>query len=129
MPRGNCRRHGRERPCSCAMGNLYRFVEPLILFFLKKKGVSHGYDLVSEINEHSLTDSLIEPGALYRNLRRLEENGLVESSWDTAGSGPARRYYRLTLAGEEHLTEWVEIIDQLSVSMKNFAEEARKIIT
>jgi PadR family transcriptional regulator, regulatory protein PadR len=128
MPGGRCRRHGNEQPCSCALGNLYRFVEPLILYHIKLKGVSYGYDLLESINEHSLTDSVIEAGALYRNLRRLEQNGCVVSEWDTTGAGPAKRFYRLTPRGEEHYTEWVTVLSHLSVSMKNFVEEALKLI-
>lgn len=125
MPRGKCHRHGGQ-PCSCAMGNLYRFVEPLILHLLVKKGSVYGYDLIGDLNEHALTDSVIEPGALYRNLRRLEENGLVESVWDTSGAGPARRFYRLTSKGEGHLEEWIAVLSNMAVSMKSFAEEAGK---
>jgi DNA-binding PadR family transcriptional regulator len=110
------------------MGNLYRFVEPLILYLLKTKGAAHGYDLVDALNKHALTDSVIEPGALYRNLRRLEENENVCSYWDTTGTGPARRFYTLTPKGEEHLVEWITVMRQLSVSMKNFTDEAEKII-
>jgi len=108
------------------MGNLYRFVEPLILYYIKIKGSIHGYDLIEALNEHALTDSVIEPGALYRNLRRLEENGCVESNWDTTGAGPARRFYKLTLKGEEHLKEWVAVLSNLANSMRNFVEEAKK---
>jgi PadR family transcriptional regulator, regulatory protein PadR len=128
MPKGRCKRHGNDQPCSCALGNLYRFVEPLILYQLKLKGVGYGYDLLESLNQHSLTDSLIEAGALYRNLRRLEENNCVKSEWDTTGGGPARRFYRLTPRGEEHLKEWVTVMSQLVDSMGKFVEEASKNI-
>ena len=75
----------------------------------------------------SRTDSVIEPGALYRNLRRLEENENVTSYWDTTGAGAARRFYTLTPKGEEHLREWAAVLKQLSVSMKNFTEEVEKV--
>jgi PadR family transcriptional regulator, regulatory protein PadR len=127
MPRGRCKRHGEEQSCSCAMGNLYRFVEPLILFQIKSKGVTHGYDLLTSINEHALTDSVIEAGALYRNLRRLEINNCVVSEWDTSGSGPAKRYYRLTPRGEEHMREWLLVLSHLSDSMTKFVEEATRL--
>jgi len=58
LPRRHCPRHGREYPCTCAIGNLYRIVEPVVLLLLKKKGRSYGYDLSGELQEHAMTDSL-----------------------------------------------------------------------
>jgi DNA-binding PadR family transcriptional regulator len=87
------------------MGNLYRFVEPVVLLLLKRKGRSYGYDLSADLQQHALTDAEIERGALYRTLRQLERNGNVKSAWDTEKAGPARRVYRLTAKGEQHLEE------------------------
>ena len=127
MARKICLRHGREYPCSCAMGNLYRFVEPVVLFLLKTKGQSYGYDLASELKKHALTDAEIEVAALYRTLRQLEENGNVTSEWNVDGSGPARRLYKLTSKGERHFEEWVVVLEHLSKSMARFVREARLI--
>lgn len=123
MPRGCCRHHGAGEPCSCAMGNLYRFVEPVVLHLLRAKGDTHGYELSKALQDHALTDSVIEAGALYRTLRRLEENGHVISSWDTSAAGPARRVYKLTAKGEGHLREWAIVLGNLSESMRRFVEE------
>jgi DNA-binding PadR family transcriptional regulator len=105
------------------MGKLYRFVEPILLYLLKKKGHAYGYELVGELNEHALTDSIIERGAVYRTLRTLEVNGNVVSDWDVSGTGPARRQYRLTPSGEIHLEEWAEVLGNLSHSMANFVRD------
>jgi poly-beta-hydroxybutyrate-responsive repressor len=108
------------------MGNLYRFVEPVVLLLLKKKNRSYGYDLAGDLQEHALTDAEIERAALYRTLRQLEMNGNVSSEWDTEGGGPARRVYRLTPAGEQHLEEWASVLDHVSKSMARFVKEARE---
>lgn len=126
MPRRMCHRHGKDQPCTCAMGNLYRFVEPVVLLLLRKKGRSYGYDLAGDLQEHALTDAEIERGALYRTLRQLEENGNVASEWDTETGGPARRVYRLTAMGEQHLDEWTTVLDHVSKSMARYVREARK---
>lgn len=125
MPRGICHRHGQERPCSCGMGNLYRFVEPVTLYLLKVRGRTHGYDLVGAVNDNALTDSRIEPGALYRTLRRLEENGYVVSAWDVSGGGPARRLYELTSEGEEHLREWLAVLERMAQSLDRFVKDVK----
>ncbi|NMC73333.1 MAG: PadR family transcriptional regulator [Geobacteraceae bacterium] len=127
MPRGTCRRHGPDTPCSCGMGNLYRFVEPVTLYLLKVRGRTHGYDLAGALNETALTDSRIEPGALYRTLRRLEENGLVVSAWDVNGAGPARRLYDLTPDGEEHLREWLVVLERMSQSLSRFVADVKAL--
>lgn len=127
MPRGKCRRHGEDVACSCGLGNLYRFVEPVALYLLKVKGRTHGYDLAGAMNDCALTDSVIEPGALYRTLRRLEENGFVVSIWDVSGAGPARRVYELTPKGEEHLREWGAVLSRLSRSLSKFVEDVDAI--
>lgn len=127
MSRRICKRHGRDQPCTCAMGNLYRFVEPVVLLLLKKKGHSYGYDLWGELQEHALTDAEIERAALYRSLRQLEANANVVSAWETEQSGPARRVYRLTAKGERHLKEWATVLDHLSKSMARFVTAARKL--
>lgn len=122
-----CRRHGSEYPCTCAMGNLYRFVEPVVLLLLKKKGRSYGYDLSNQLQEHALTDAEIERAALYRTLRRLEVNGNVTSEWKNPSSGPARRVYRLTANGERHLEEWATVLEHVSGSMSRFVREVRSL--
>jgi DNA-binding PadR family transcriptional regulator len=49
-------------------------------------------------------------GTVYPALRRLEDAGMLESSWEDEGSAaaegrPARRYYRLTPGGEASLSK------------------------
>lgn len=106
------------------MGNLYRFVEPVVLLLLKKKGQSYGYDLSGDLRDHALTDAEIERAALYRTLRQLEMNGNVESEWETDKGGPARRVYKLTPRGEKHLEEWATVLDHVSKSMARFVKDA-----
>ena len=107
------------------MGNLYRFVEPVVLLLLKKKGQSYGYDLSTDLTEYALTDAEIERGALYRTLRQLEGNGNVKSGWETDKAGPARRVYKLTAKGERHLEEWATVLDHVSKSMARFVQDTR----
>ena len=116
------------------MGNLYRFVEPVLLFLLKKKGHSYGYELASDVRKYALTDAEIEVSALYKTLRQLEQNSCVTSKWDVDGSGPARRLYALTTRGEQHLEEWVTVLggsgavsrrSEFQVSLASFHSERK----
>lgn len=110
------------------MGNLSRFVEPVVLLLLRKKGRSYGYDLANELREHALTDAEIERAALYRTLRQLEANGMVVSEWETDQGGPARRVYSLTAAGEQHLEEWATVLEHVSKSMTRFVKNTRAVV-
>jgi DNA-binding PadR family transcriptional regulator len=108
------------------MGNLYRFIEPVVLHLLRMNERSCGYSLCAELQNHALTDNQIEKAALYRTLRQLEKNGKVVSAWETGEGGPARRVYRITKDGEAHLQEWAEVLEKLAKSMTRFVREARK---
>lgn len=104
------------------MGNVYRFIEPVVLRILQEKKKSYGYEIVECLPKYALTDSTIEGAALYRTLRTLEHNGYVISAWETA-DGPARRNYSLTKAGHIHLQEWATLMKSLGRAMIAFAQD------
>lgn len=88
--------------CQCNGGQPRNFVLPCLLLLLRE-GPAHGYDLVERLVPFGFTS---DPPVVYRNLRRMEAEGLLESSWDTGGKGPARRVYQLTPRGSAHLDAW-----------------------
>lgn len=62
----------------------------------------HGYGIVKEIRSRTADAVRLEPGNLYRVLRRLSDAGYIEETGDapTPESGDERRkYYALTEAG------------------------------
>ena len=118
-PRG-CKKPGLGRPCTCAMGNVSRFIEPVVLRILKEKKGSYGYEIAECLAQYALTDATIEGAALYRTLRALEANGYVSSKWEV-GDGPARRKYALTRTGIVHLREWTHLLETLGAAMIEFA--------
>jgi len=119
-----CKQPGEGRPCTCAMGNVSRFIEPVVLRILKEKKKSYGYEIAECLTRYALTDATIEGAALYRTLRTLEANGHVCSTWE-AGEGPARRNYSLTRSGHVHLREWASLLEALGNAMIEFARETR----
>lgn len=68
---------------------------------------AYGYQLVQELARAGLPH--FDSTTVYRTLRQLERAGLVSSFWDTSESGPARRMYSLTKAGETFLDLWLDI--------------------
>jgi PadR family transcriptional regulator, regulatory protein PadR len=113
-------------PDACAMGKIYRFIEPALLLLLAEQGDAYGYRLREQMLECALTKSTVERAALYRTLRTLESNGFVKSRWDASGTTPARRIYRLTRAGRKHLKEWSALLSELGASMTEFANREEK---
>lgn len=105
------------------MGKLSRLVEPVVLLAVQQHPGGHGYDLIQHVHKLAMTDSEIEPGAVYRSLRQLENNGMVISTWDTTAPGPAKRLYAITEDGEIHLHEWAQLIAKRRQEMDKFLEE------
>ncbi len=77
-----------------------------LLAFLRQWN-AYGYQLVQELSKAGLPG--FDSTTVYRTLRQLERAGLVSSFWDTSDSGPARRRYSLTKAGETFLDLWYEM--------------------
>jgi poly-beta-hydroxybutyrate-responsive repressor len=69
---------------------------------------AHGYQLAQRLADAGLPP--FDVGTIYRTLRQLEKAGLVSSLWDTSESGPAKRTYSLTAAGELFLGNWTDIL-------------------
>ena len=126
MPKLFCPRHAGSSPCSFSMGNLYRYIEPVVLLMLKEEQKSYGYDLAEKLTNFALTDARIERASLYRTLRVLEENGHVTSTWDVKGSGPARRVYALTKKGRLHLQKWAQLLRRMGQAMVAFSERVEE---
>ncbi len=78
---------------------------PVTLVVLREESF-HGYELMERLAEFGFEQ--INPVTLYRTLRRVEEEGLCESEWETSESGPARRMYSIANAGKEYLDSWAE---------------------
>ena len=88
-----------------------RFAEPSVLLLLAA-APRHGYDLKERLAGVVGGDGA-DVANLYRLLRQLELEGVVRSSWDTAGAGPARRVYRLTPPGRRLLDQWADELRRL----------------
>jgi DNA-binding PadR family transcriptional regulator len=78
-----------------------RSVDFLVLLMLAQ-GERHGYGIMQDVLEHTEGDLELEAGSLYRTIRRLSDEKLLEE----AARRPApdldderRRYYRLTPYG------------------------------
>src|SRR3954468_221388 len=73
-------------------------------------GSQHGQGIARDIQRTSGEELLVEHGALYPALRRLEERGWISASWGTSANNRKARFYSLTAAGRTQLgketTKW-----------------------
>ncbi|MEM7330872.1 MAG: PadR family transcriptional regulator [Chloroflexota bacterium] len=75
----------------------------------------YGYSLKQRLHEKGLE---INEGTLYPLLRRLESQGLLQSSWEVVNDTRPRRYYQISDQGQtihSHLIQdWENMIDVMS---------------
>jgi PadR family transcriptional regulator, regulatory protein PadR len=94
-------------PGAACPRRIARFLEPCLLLLLREDA-NYGYNLLDALQGFGFAKDSIDASVLYRVLREMEQAGWVSSEWDTAGSGPSRRVYRVTHDGEEYLGWWIE---------------------
>jgi poly-beta-hydroxybutyrate-responsive repressor len=86
---------------------------------LLREESAYGYALMKRLAEFGF--EAINSGTLYRTLRRMEVEGLCQSTWDTSnGRGPACRVYSATPAGEAHLDSWAEGLNKYGQVLDSF---------
>ena len=95
------------------------WLTPVALVVLREEG-SYGYELMERITEFGFEE--INPGTMYRTLRKMEEAGLCQSGWETAHGGAARRMYSVTDEGIAYLDGWAEACKQYQRVLGAFNE-------
>lgn len=68
-------------------------------------GPAHGYAIIETIKTRSGETFDLPEGTVYPALHRLEQAGLLSSSWITPAAGRRRRVYSLTKAGSAALAK------------------------
>ena len=66
-------------------------------------GPRHGYAIGRWIRESTADGVVVQEGALYPALHRLERKGLLDEEWGLTDTGREAKYYKLTAAGRAHL--------------------------
>ena len=90
-------------------------------------GSLHGYGVLLRIQQISRGAFLVEQGALYPALYRLEERGMLASEWGVSENNRRAKYYRLTRKGEKQLREetdnWHRLASAIAAVLKARPEE------
>jgi PadR family transcriptional regulator, regulatory protein PadR len=90
-------------------------------------GPQHGQGIARSIQQTSEEELLVEHGALYPALQRLEERGWVAAKWGTSSNNRKARFYSLTAAGRKQLlketTKWKRLAKAIARILEPGAAE------
>ena len=90
---------------SRSLSILHGTVEFLALGALARGGCMHGFEILRWIGDTSDGDLLVEEGALYPALHRLEKRGWLWSEWSISEKSRRAKYYTVTAQGRAGLVE------------------------
>lgn len=93
-------------------------LELLVLTTLGSAQELHGFEILEWIRDSTREELIIEEGALYPALHRMERRGWLASDWGISDRGRRAKYYRLTDAGRRALVrehdKWARYVDAVS---------------
>jgi len=90
----------RREPLDLLQGTLDLLILRTLIF-----GPEHGQGIARAIQQTSADELLVEHGALYPALQRLESEGWIAGKWGTSSNNRRARFYSLTAAGRRQLTD------------------------
>ncbi|MEH7108668.1 PadR family transcriptional regulator [Bacillus sp. JJ1764] len=93
----------------------------LILLQLLDERDMYGYELVKELEKRSDNGLSVKEGTLYPALHKLEKQEYIDCYWQEQEKGPARKYYRITVAGRE-------VLDEKTREWQDFVKVMNKVI-
>ena len=85
-------------------------------------GPLHGYGVLLRIEQMTQGALLVEQGALYPALFRLEQQGLLATKWGVSDNNRRAKYYRLTSAGRRRLRvetdSWNRLVTAMTTALQ-----------
>jgi PadR family transcriptional regulator, regulatory protein PadR len=111
---------GRER-LELLQGTLDLLILRTLIF-----GPEHGQGIARVIQQTSDKELLVEHGALYPALQRLEERGWISAKWGISTNNRKARFYSLTSAGRKQLVKETSKWNRLTAAIERIlaSEEA-----
>jgi len=91
---------GEKKRVALLQGTLDLLILRTLLF-----GPEHGQGIARAIQQQSDDVLLVEHGALYPALQRLEDRGWIGAEWGTSSNNRKARFYQLTKAGRRQLVK------------------------
>ena len=89
-------------------------------------GSQHGQGIARAIQQTSDKEFLVEHGALYPALQRLEERGSISAKWGISSNHRKARFYTLTAAGRKQLVKETAKWKRLATAIGRILDPARE---
>lgn len=90
-------------------------------------GQLHGYAVLLRIEQITKGALVIEQGALYPALARLERQNLLTSKWAITETNRKAKFYRLTASGRKRLRDeadsWSRVVAAMTAALAARPEE------
>ena len=85
-------------------------------------GPLHGYGVLLRIGQITQGALLVEQGALYPALYRLEQQGLLDTHWGVSDNNRRAKFYGLTPAGRRRLKDdtatWNRLVAAMTAALE-----------
>ncbi|MEF9841907.1 MAG: PadR family transcriptional regulator [Raoultibacter sp.] len=114
------------KECAELGKSLNRLSQPTILTLLAHSATPlHGYIIVQQAAQSPMFGGK-KPDAtgIYRALKRMEENELISSYWDTPEEGSAKRMFSLTDKGRRCLRRWIDALACYEITLEELRSDA-----
>jgi PadR family transcriptional regulator, regulatory protein PadR len=85
-------------------------------------GAQHGQGIARAIQQTSDEELLVEHGALYPALQRLEERKWISAKWGISANNRKARFYTLTAAGRKQLVRETSKWNRLTAAIERILE-------
>jgi PadR family transcriptional regulator, regulatory protein PadR len=85
-------------------------------------GPQHGQGIARAIQQTSDEELLVEHGALYPALQRLEERSWISAKWGISTNNRKARFYTLTSAGRKQLAKETNKWNRLAAAIGRILE-------
>ena len=89
-------------------------------------GSQHGQGIARAIQQSSEEELLVEHGALYPALQRLEERGWISAKWGISSNNRKARFYSLTTAGRKQLVKETTKWKRLAAAIGRILDPAKE---
>ena len=89
-------------------------------------GAQHGQGIARAIQQTSEEALLVEHGALYPALQRIEQRGWISAKWGTSSNNRKARFYSLTAAGRKQLAKETTKWKRLAAAIGRILDPARE---
>ena len=90
-------------------------------------GEVHGYGVLLRLEQISGGAIVVQQGALYPALYRLERQGLIESEWGVSENNRRAKYCKLTTLGRQRMRDevasWNRVAEAMATALRATSQE------